>query len=83
MEMLKFNTQLLRVYYLWDKRSFKKAINVTYFVMLSSEMHTHRRMYFTGGYTCEAKLKSQWRRVRALPSHVKMLLLDQSKVCCQ
>lgn len=46
--MLKFNIQLLRVYYLWDKRSFKKAINVTYFVTLSSEVCTHSRMYFRG-----------------------------------
>lgn len=81
--MLKFNIQLLCVYYLWDKRSFKKAINVTYIITLSSEVCTHRSMYFTGRYTCEAKSKSQWRCARALPSPVEMLLLDQSKVNCQ
>lgn len=33
-----------------------------------------------GRYTCEAKSKSQWRCVRALPSHVEVLLLDQSQL---
>jgi len=65
------------------KRSFKKAINVTYLVTLSSEMCTRRSVYFTGRCTCEARSKSQWRWAHALPSQVEMLLLDQSKVKCQ
>lgn len=45
---------MLWVYNLWDKGSFKKAINVTSFITVSSEMHTHRSMYFIERLTCEA-----------------------------
>lgn len=45
---------MLRVYNLWDKGSFKKAINIASFITVSSEMHTHRSVDFIEGFTCEA-----------------------------